>query len=138
MDRITFYNERNKPYYKVGNIEYTNKVAKRLADYEDTGLTPEKVVEMKKTVKELIMLVVGLISSIISIGVAIIVTKLSGEIFFGALVSAFIMTITTYITGYGLKRHDQKRKKYDGLVRGSTKSGCTGRDLCALHRNLKN
>lgn len=48
MDRLTFYDTRNKPCYKIGNSEHTNAVAERLAAYEDTGLTPEEIIKLKE------------------------------------------------------------------------------------------
>lgn len=47
MNRITFYDSHNKPCYKIGDTEYANEVAERLAAYEDTGLTPEGIVNLK-------------------------------------------------------------------------------------------
>lgn len=43
MKRLTFYDDFNEPCYRLGNIVYSNKIAARLASYEDTGMDPEEI-----------------------------------------------------------------------------------------------
>lgn len=43
MKRLTFYDDFNQPCYRLGNIVYSNKIAVRLAAYEDTGMDPEEI-----------------------------------------------------------------------------------------------
>lgn len=43
MKRLTFYDDFNQPCYRLGNIVYSNKIAVRLAAYEDTGMEPEEI-----------------------------------------------------------------------------------------------
>ena len=43
MKRLTFYDGSNKPCYRLGNTVYSNKIAARLAAYEETWLEPEEI-----------------------------------------------------------------------------------------------
>lgn len=47
MKRLTFYDGFNKPCYRLGNTVYSNKIAARLAAYEETGLEPEELKNLK-------------------------------------------------------------------------------------------
>ena len=46
MERITFY-EDGRARFRIGETEFTGNVATKLAEYEDTGLSPEEVGAMK-------------------------------------------------------------------------------------------
>lgn len=114
-NRITFYDERNHPCLTIGNTTYKNGVSKRLAEYEDTGLSPEDVVKMQKDMKQLwslfITLVAAIISILVSFGFALAVAMISGERDYGLITFAFIMAGMTVCFGYGLKWYNNKNQK---------------------------
>lgn len=117
MDRLTFYDSRNKPCYKIGNSEHTNAVAERLAAYEDTGLTPEDVVRLKSknsSEKNGCKIYNSSLQFVLGIGsffVFFIITVLAGLLayFFGgdkfSIVVACIITaiIMACISGFGVR-----------------------------------
>ena len=67
----------------------------------------------KSTNKEVksfwIMIVSSLLSIALSTFVAIVVHKVTDEFILGAFVFALIMTIMTFVVGYGLKWYEKRR-----------------------------
>ena len=67
----------------------------------------------KSTNKEVksfwIMIVSALLSIALSTFVAIVVHKVTDELILGAFVFALIMTIMTFVVGYGLKWYEKRR-----------------------------
>lgn len=67
MERLTARNERGDAYYpecyercygegsseKCDDCDYDGKICETLTDYEDTGLTPEQIMELKEAVQRL-------------------------------------------------------------------------------------
>lgn len=51
MERLTYYDRLGLACYKDGGITYSFKPIGRLAAYEDSGLTPEEVMELSKIVR---------------------------------------------------------------------------------------
>ena len=48
MVRFTFYNELGEACFRLGTMVFASNIfAKKLAAYEDTGLTPDEVVALK-------------------------------------------------------------------------------------------
>ena len=50
MERLTFYDDFGEPAYRCDGAVYVNEVSRRLAAYEDTGLTPEGINGMKTAI----------------------------------------------------------------------------------------
>ena len=46
MERLTYF-DNGKWRLKIGETEYSGKAVDRLAAYEDTGLEPEEIIELK-------------------------------------------------------------------------------------------
>lgn len=46
MKRLTYF-DGGKWRLKIGDMEYSGKAVDRLAAYEDTGLEPEEIIELK-------------------------------------------------------------------------------------------
>ena len=46
MERYTYF-DGGKWRMRVGDAEYSGKETERLAAYEDTGLEPEEIIELK-------------------------------------------------------------------------------------------
>ncbi len=52
MERLTFL-DNGKPAYRLGDCVYKNEIARRLYDYENTGLTPEEIKHLQENKDEL-------------------------------------------------------------------------------------
>ena len=46
MERLTYF-DNGKWRLKIGDTEYSGNAVDRLAAYEDTGLEPEEIIELK-------------------------------------------------------------------------------------------
>lgn len=46
MERLTYF-DGGKWRIKIGDTEYSGEAVDRLAAYEDTGLEPEEIIELK-------------------------------------------------------------------------------------------
>lgn len=48
MERLTYLDSFGEPCYRLNNTVYKNEVSFRLAEYENTGLTPKEINRMVK------------------------------------------------------------------------------------------
>lgn len=47
MSRLTYYDSFNEPCFKINDTVYKNDISFRLAAYENTGLSPKEVTELR-------------------------------------------------------------------------------------------